>query len=296
MELRVLNYFLVVAQEESITRAAQKLHLTQPTLSRQMMLLEGELGVTLFERGRRRIALTEAGRLLRERAAIMLALSEKTMTDLACQGEALTGEICLALGNGQGRSTAVLARAMEAFRRSCPQVRFSLLDGGTAAVRTDLERGLADLGLWFGAVDQTRYAFLPMIRPERWGILTEEGAPWADETAVTAEALTSATLLLPREEGPAQALEAWAAKASVRLQPAIRYGREAWAAELVRAGAGIALCPEREDWGAGLQFVPLSPPLEQEAALIWKKDRMLSPAAAQFVQWLRQALSFGTLL
>ena len=109
MELRVLRYFLVVAQEENITQAAKKLHLTQPTLSRQMMLLEQELGVTLFDRGRRRISLTASGLLLRERAAALLALSEKTAEDLRARGEAITGEICLALRGGGADGTDAAA-------------------------------------------------------------------------------------------------------------------------------------------------------------------------------------------
>lgn len=292
MELRVLRYFLVVAQEESITGAAQKLHLTQPTLSRQMMLLEGELGVTLFDRGRRRIRLTEEGRLLRERAAALLALSEKTAEDLRARGEAITGEICLALRGGGG-NTAVLTRAMAAFRRCHPQVRFSLPDCDAAALRTGLERGLIDLALWSGPVDESRYEALPLPKRERWGVVVERVSPWAAEAAVPAAALSGLTLLLPRAEEAAQALEDWAAAASVRLDPVLRYGQASWAAALVRAGAGAALCADDGDWGTELRFVPLEPPLERETALIWRKDRLHAPACETFLQWLRQSLSRG---
>lgn len=290
MELRVLRYFLVVAQEENITQAAKKLHLTQPTLSRQMMLLEQELGVTLFDRGRRRISLTASGLLLRERAAALLALSDKTVEDLASQEETLAGEVVLALGCQAGRNAETLARAMAAFRRRYPQVRFSLPPCDTAALQAGLERGTIDLALWSGTVDASRYEAMPLPHRERWGLLVDASSSWAAETAIPAAALTGLTLLLPQAEEAAQALSAWAAAASVRLSPALRYGQAAWAAALVQAGAGAALCPDGVDWGAALRFVPLEPPMERETALIWKKNRMLAPAAATFLQWLRHFL------
>ena len=118
----------------------------------------------------------------------------------------------------------------------------------------------------------------------------DASSSWAAETAIPAAALTGLTLLLPQAEEAAQALSAWAAAASVRLSPALRYGQAAWAAALVQAGAGAALCPDGVDWGAALRFVPLEPPMERETALIWKKNRMLAPAAATFLQWLRHSL------
>lgn len=245
MELRVRRYFLVVAQEENITQAAKKLHLTQPTLSRQMMLLEQELGVTLFDRGRRRISLTASGLLLRERAAALLALSDKTVEDLASQEETLAGEVVLALGCQAGRNAETLARAMAAFRRRYPQVRFSLPPCDTAALQAGLERGTIDLALWSGTVDASRYEAMPLPHRERWGLLVAASSSWAAETAIPAAALTGLTLLLPQAEEAAQALSAWAAAASVRLSPALRYGQAAWAA---CAGAGRSWCGPLSRW------------------------------------------------
>ena len=290
MELRVLRYFLVVAQEENITQAANKLHLTQPTLSRQMMLLEQELGVTLFDRGRRRISLTASGLLLRERAAALLALSDKTVEDLASQEETLAGEVVLALGCQAGRNAETLARAMAAFRRRYPQVRFSLPPCDTAALQAGLERGTIDLALWSGTVDASRYEAMPLPHRERWGLLVAASSRRTAGSGDWGSEVWGLELLLAQAEEAAQALSAWAAAASVRLSPALRYGQAAWAAALVQAGAGAALCPDGVDWGAALRFVPLEPPMERETALIWKKNRMLAPAAATFLQWLRHSL------
>ncbi len=219
----------------------------------------------------------------------LLALSEKTAEDLRARGEAITGEICLALRGGGG-NTAVLTRAMAAFRRCHPQVRFSLPDCDAAALRTGLERGLIDLALWSGPVDESRYEAMPLPHRERWGLLVDASSSWAAETAIPAAALTGLTLLLPQAEEAAQALEDWAAAASVRLDPVLRYGQASWAAALVRAGAGAALCADDGDWGTELRFVPLEPPLERETALVWKKNRMLAPAAAEFLHWLRHSI------
>ena len=212
------------------------------------------------------------------------------MEDLASQEETLAGEVVLALGGQAGRNAETLARAMAAFRRRYPQVRFSLQPCDAAALRTGLECGLIDLALWSGTVDASRYEAMPLPHRERWGVVVERVSHWAAEAAVPAAALTGLTLLLPRAEEAAQALEDWAAAASVRLSPVLRYGQASWAAALVQAGAGAALCPDGVDWGAALRFVPLELPMERETALIWKKNRMLAPTAATFLQWLRHSL------
>lgn len=291
MELRVLRYFLAVAQEENITRAAQRLHLTQPTLSRQMMLLEQELGVTLFDRGRRNVALTEEGQLLRVRAQALLALSDKTVRDLAGLENSLEGEI--ALGCREGRNMQALARAAAIFQRRYPQVRFRLCSLAPGDLRAGLGCGLIDLGVWTEPVDRGEWESLPLPQKERWGALVEQASPLASMTAVTPEALSQVPLILPQEETAQQALSDWAAAQSVQLAPAASYQEAAWAAALVRAGGGAALCPEPAYCGDDLKFLPLAPPLERQAFLVWKKNRMYARAAGQFLAWCRHNFSLS---
>lgn len=145
MELRVLKYFLMVAREENITKAAQLLHVTQPTLSRQLMQLEEELGVQLFHRGKHNVTLTEDGMLLRRRAQELVFLSEKTKMELQHKEEMPTGEI--AIGCGETKSMAALSEKMVSFRQKYPLVQFSIYSAIADDIKERLEKGLLDMGL-----------------------------------------------------------------------------------------------------------------------------------------------------
>lgn len=147
MELRVLNYFLMVSREENITKAAKLLHVTQPTLSRQLMQLEEELGVKLFHRGKHKISLTKDGMLLRRRAQELVALSEKTKQELRHRGNVPAGEI--AVGCGETKGMSLLSEKMVAFRQTYPQVQFNIYSAIADDVKERLEKGLLDMGCWW---------------------------------------------------------------------------------------------------------------------------------------------------
>lgn len=166
MELRVLNYFLMVAREENIARAAQLLHITQLTLSRQLMRLEEELGVQLFHRGKYRVSLTEEGMLLRRRAQELVSLSEKTKLELQHREDALAGEI--AIGCGETRSMSLLSESMASFRREYPMVQFSIYSAIADDIKERIEKGLLDMGLLAEPVDISKYAFIRLPLKERW--------------------------------------------------------------------------------------------------------------------------------
>lgn len=169
MELRVLNYFLAIAREENITKAAQMLHLTQPTLSRQMMQLEEELGVKLFVRSNHKIILTEEGLLLKRRAQEMLALADKTKREFIQKETGLSGEIMI--GSGEFLSTKVLAEMMVAFRKKHPLVQYRIYSGNAENIQDYIGRGLLDLGVMGEPVDIGKYDFLPMPVKEKWGVM-----------------------------------------------------------------------------------------------------------------------------
>ena len=156
MEIRVLKYFLLVAREENITKAAELMHLTQPTLSRQLMQLEKELGVQLFRRSKHRIILTEEGMLLRRRAEEIVALAEKTKEDLQHREEQLTGTV--AVGSGELQSSRFLSQLLTAFQEKNPLVRFAIYSGNSDNIKERIERGLLDVGLLQEPVDITRYS------------------------------------------------------------------------------------------------------------------------------------------
>lgn len=151
MELRVLRYFLMVAREENITKAAQLLHVTQPTLSRQLQQLEQELGVTLFRRGKYNISLTEDGMLLKRRAQELVALSDRTMQELTNREQDISGEI--SIGCGETRNMTLLAEQMTAFRQKYPLVQFSLYSATADDIKERMEAGLLDMGLLMEPVD-----------------------------------------------------------------------------------------------------------------------------------------------
>lgn len=180
MELRVLRYFLTVAREENITRAARLLHLTQPTLSRQIMQLEDELGVRLFHRGRYSITLTEEGLLLKRRAQELLSLSDKTMRELSHRDETLSGEICI--GCGETRNMTLLAKQMADFRRENPLVHFSIYSANADDIKERMESGSLDMGLLMEPVDIGKYEFIRMPWKEKWGALLPRDSVPAQKT------------------------------------------------------------------------------------------------------------------
>lgn len=164
MELRVLKYFLAVAREENFTKAAQQLHVTQPTLSRQIADLEEELGVKLFIRSNHNIILTEDGLLLKQRAQEILSLTDKTKRDFIQKEKMLAGTI--SIGSGEYRSTEYLAKIIAEFRKLYPKVSYEIYSGNTLNIRDYIERGLLDIGLISETVDMHKYHFITMPNKE----------------------------------------------------------------------------------------------------------------------------------
>lgn len=194
MELRVLNYFLMVSQEENITKAAQLLHVTQPTLSRQLMQLEDELGVKLFERSNHSIVLTSDGLLLKRRAQEIVSLAEKTKRELTTEKE-LSGEI--EIGSGEFKSFSLLADVIAAFSEKHPGVRFHLNSGNADTIKERLENGGLDIGLLADPVDISRYEFTRLPQKETWGIIAHNDFAIAKRPFVMPKDLIGLPLILP---------------------------------------------------------------------------------------------------
>ena len=181
MESRVLKYFLLVAREENITRAANLLHLPQPTLSRQLMQLEEELGVQLFRRSKHHIILTEEGMLLRRRAEEIVALADKTKDDLLHREEQLEGTV--AVGSGELQSSRFLTQLLTAFQEKNPLVRLTIYSGNSDNIKERIERGLLDVGLLQEPVDITKYSFVRTPGREQWGVLVRKDSQLAAKRA-----------------------------------------------------------------------------------------------------------------
>lgn len=285
MELRVLKYFLAVAREENITKAAALLHLTQPTLSRQLMQLEEELGVQLFRRSRYHIELTEDGMLLRRRAQELVDLAEKTTREFTLRETELMGEI--AIGAGETRSMSFLSRAMVSFREHYPKVTFRIFSANADDVKERLDTGLLDMGLLTEPVDVGRYAFCRMKERDRWGVLVRLDSPLANLNSVTPDDLEQVPLIISGRESVQRELASWFGDRWERLQIAASFNLILNAANMVRYGVGTALSFDLNFSFDDLRFIPLSPTMDTGTVLVWKKDQVLTPAVEAFHQHIK---------
>lgn len=291
MELRVLRYFLTVAQEENITKAAALLHVTQPTLSRQLMQLEEELGTKLFHRSQYRVILTDDGMLLRRRAQEIVELADKTEREFARSEGELTGEI--AIGCGETQSMTFLSQHIRSFRELHPQVQFRIYSANADDVKERIEKGLLDMGLLIEPVEIDRYAFLRLPQKDRWGVLVPRESALAKKGFATPQDLMEVPLLMSGREKVRSNLAAWFGEGYDRLNIVLTYNLVLNAANMVRNGLGAALCVYVENVSEALQFVPLSPPLEVGTLLAWKKDKPCSPAVEQFIQHIKDGTTTG---
>ena len=285
MELRVLKYFLAVAREENITKAAALLHLTQPTLSRQLMQLEEELGVQLFRRSRYHIELTEDGMLLRRRAQELVDLAEKTTREFTMRETELMGEI--AIGAGETRSMSFLSRAMVSFRERYPKVTFRIFSATADDVKERLDTGLLDMGLLTEPVDVGRYAFCRMKERDRWGVLVRLDSPLAGLDSVTPDDLEQVPLIISGRERVQRELANWFGDRWERLQIAASFNLILNAANMVRYGVGTALSFDLNFSFDDLRFIPLSPTMDTGTVLVWKKDQVLTPAVEAFHEHIK---------
>ena len=280
MELRVLRYFLAVAREENITRAAALLHLTQPTLSRQLMGLEEELGVQLFRRSRYHIELTDEGMLLRRRAQELVDLADKTAREFTARETELMGEI--AIGAGETRSMTFLSRAIRTFRARYPKVTFRIFSANADDVKERLDMGLLDMGLLTEPVDVGKYAFCRMEEKDRWGALVRADSPLAARERVTPEELADVPLMFSGREQVQRELANWFGDQWEKLQVAANFNLILNAANMVRCGVGVALGYDLNLAFDDLRFLPLSPAMEAGTVLVWKKDQTQTPAVEAF--------------
>lgn len=290
MEIRVLKYFLAVAQEENITRAAERLHVSQPTISRQLRQLEEELGVSLFERGSHTIQLTAQGMLLRQRAQEIVALAEHTQRELAQDSEALSGEI--AIGSGELRSVDALADALADFRREHPLVRYSLISGNVDQIRQGLENGCLDLGLLSMPAEVERYGFLRLNGGEEWGLLVREDAPLTRKGMAEPQDLDGKPVLLSSRESVQRELSNWLGDCTP--ENVMTYNLMYNAAAMVRKGLGMAICIRLDCEYKELKFLPFSPKLTTGAALVWKRERLQTPVVRALIDYLKEKQQNGS--
>lgn len=288
MEIRVLRYFLTVVREESITKASEVLHITQPTLSRQLAQMEKEMGVKLFDRGNRKIKLTNEGLLLRRRAEEILQLVDKTERELTEQEEQVEGRI--SIGCGEIASVQLLPDLFRKFHQKYPRVTFDIFTANADLVKEQMDKGLLDLGLLLEPVDIQKYDFIRMNRMEKWVVLMPPGDTLAEKTYVTAKDLLDLTVILPRRMQVRSELASWFGDYYKNLNVLFTSNFSTNAAIMVNHGLGYALVIEGAVpfWDASkIIYRPLYPELRATSVLAWKRDQPFSPAVTKFIEFLK---------
>lgn len=289
MDIRVLRYFLAVASEESISGAANFLNITQPTLSRQLMELEEELGTKLFIRSNRKITLTEDGMLLRKRAGDIVYLADRTVAELQTSDEVISGEICI--GCGETHAMSFIAQIIKKLQSTHPEIQFNLYSANADDVSECLDRGMLDFGVLIESADVKKYDFIRLPYTDVWGIITRKDSPLAGKKSIKPEDLATEPLICSNQTMVSNQISGWMKKDFDKLNIVATYNLVYNASLLVEAGVGYALSLDKLVNNKQLCFVPLEPRLEARLDLVWKRHQVFSKPAAVFLKALREELT-----
>lgn len=292
VETRLLHYFLTVARERNITNAAKVLHITQPTLSRQMTLLEEQLGVKLFVRDSRPLALTDEGFLLRRRAEEILELVEKTEAEVSAQEEQVEGSV--SIGCGELASTKLLMEMVAGFSEQFPRVTFDVYTANADRIKHRMDNGLTDVGLLLEPVGMERYEFIRMPVRERWVAMMPSGVPLARRKYVTARDLDDIPMIMPSRQKVHDEVASWFGDDYEKLRLIGTSNLSTNAALMVQAGMGYALTVEGSMpflEQSNIRMIPLYPELTATSVLAWKRGQPISTAVSRFLEYIKCFLS-----
>lgn len=289
LEFRVLQYFLAVARERSLSGAAEFLHLSQPTLSRQLKDLEEELGKQLFIRSNKGVSLTDEGMLLRDRAAEIVQLMKKTEDEISLSQGPIAGDVYI--GAGESDVNRLIGRAASQLQKSYPGICYHIASGNAVFVLEQLDRGLIDFGLVYGPVDHSKYESVQLPSPDTFGVLMRWDAQLADREYIRPEDLFDKPLIVSAQEQQNgwPILSAAVGDAS-KLRIVATYTLLFNGSLLVEEGLGYAVCFDKliNTRGTDLCFRPLHPAQETTASMIWKKYQMLSKPSQKFLSKMQE--------
>ena len=293
MELRVLKYFLTVAREGSITGAANSLHLTQPTLSRQIQELEKELNQKLLIRGKYKVTLTPEGMILRKRAQEIIDMVEKTEAEFQSISDTVSGDIYI--GCGETDSMKYIAEIIKTIQKDYPDIKFHIYSGNAEDVTEKLDKGLLDFGLLIQPIDLTKYDNITMPEKDVWGVIIRKDDPLASKKTIKIGDLTGRPLLASRQMSEKYSADSgfldWFGDKFGELKISATYNLVYNAAIMVKAGIGIAVTLDKlvdtTSLNSELCFRPLEPKLESGLDIVWKKYQVFSPAAKVFLDRLQ---------
>ena len=290
MELRVLKYFLTAAQEKNITKAAEILHITQPTLSRQLMELEEELNAKLFIRGKRDITLTNSGLFLKERAEEILELSEKTKNDFLNNENMIKGII--SIGCVEAECMEEFVDTIKIFQNKYPNVQFDLYNGYGDDIKEKIEKGIADIGVVLEPIDISKYDFIKLSQKEIWGLLVNKKNPLAEKDKISLNEFFSYPIILPKRGAVQNEILNWFDEKMINPNITAFYNLLSNGIIFVEKDLGCAVCMK----GAlgiknnkNIKFIPFAPEKITNGVIIWKKNKVLSPCVSLFIDEIKNA-------
>ncbi len=292
MDIRVLQYFLTVAREENITKAAETLHMTQPPLSRQLKDLEEELGKQLLIRGSKKITLTEDGMLLRKRAEELVDLMEKTKAELASSDKNISGDIHI--GCAETEAISFLAQTAKNLQKKHPMIHYHIYSGDAERVTERLDKGLIDFGLLVGSVNTTKYDYIPLPMKDTWGILMRKDSPLAEKEAVCAEDLWDKPLIVSHQTFINPQMSTWLKTDLSKLNIVATYDLIYNASQFAKEGLGYVIALDKlinTSGDSSICFKPLLPTLDIELCVIWKKYQVFSKASISFLKQLKAKIN-----
>ena len=296
MELRVLRYFLAVVREGTITKAANFLHVTQPTLSRQLMDLEKELGQQLFIRSSNNISLTPEGMLLKQRAQEIVELADKTESMFSNLKNEIAGEIFI--GSGETSSIKIIAEVLKEIRLEYPKIKYNLYSGNADDVSEKLDKGLIDFGIFIQPTDISKYEYLSLNSFDTWGLIMRKNDPMANKKYITADDLIDIPLITSRQVEKITNIKneylEWFGDSINDLNIVARYNLIYNAAIMVEEGLGYALGLDgliNVTGNNNLCFKPLKPILKSGLDIVWKRYQVFSPAAKVFLSKIYKKLN-----
>lgn len=276
MELRTLRYFLTTANEGNITKAAEILHVTQPTLSRQLMELERELGTTLILRGKKGVTLTDDGLFFRQRAEEIVELADRAEKAFVERD-----------GATEAIGSRMLAKIMKRFSEKYPLVQFHLYNEMADNIKDKIDKGLVDIGLLLEPVDTSKYEYVRLSQKETWGVLMMDSHSLADRESISVEEIAGYPLILPLRENVRAEILNWLGKEERELSIPLYYTLLFNAVLMVEAGMGCAFCLDGAlaiHSSPKLRFIPITPEHTTRSVLLWKKNQLFTPVTSLFIQ------------
>lgn len=291
METRVLRYFLTVAQEENITKAAELLHTSQSNVSKQLAALEEMLGQKLFLRGSRRIVLTEEGMFLRKRAQEIIELTDRTENDMKSLNRTVRGTVHI--GGVETHCMKLIGKSIASLSSLHPQIRFDFFSGSIIELTDMLNKGLLDFALLVGPIDMQEYNYIKMPVTDRFGILLRKDCPLAEKTFIKPEDIKEYPVWVAHQQLGANVLSSWLGCDVESLNIVASFNLITTPAMMIDSGIGMAFTFDRlvNTEGTNLCFRPLEPKVEAELYLVWKKYDMFTKAGEIFLQQIKKDFS-----